>query len=79
VLDLVDEAFHQMALFVEMPIIMILLLAIATRRNHRLGATTDDSLAKIIGIIGSISEHKIALVTENQGFCLGDIMPLPTS
>jgi len=68
-----------MALFVEMPIVMMLLLAIATRRNHRLSATTENSLTKIIGIIGFVSKHKIALVAKNQSFCLSDIMSLPTS
>ena len=76
-LDLVDQAFHQMTLFVEMSIIVVLLLASSTRRNDWLGTAVQDNLTKWIGIIGHVGNHILTFVTGEQSLCLSDIMTLP--
>jgi len=79
VFHLVDQALHQVAFFVEVSIIVVLLLAGGTRRDYGLGPTVQDNLAKWIGVVGLVGNHILAFVAGEQGFCLGDIMTLPTS
>ena len=78
-LDLVDETLNQMTLFVEMFIILTLLFPICSRRDHYFRLALCNSVKKILGIVGTISDQTLKLISCHQIFCLCDVVALPTS
>ena len=78
VLDLVDEAFHQMALPVPMPVIVGGCLAVRAGRNDRHHAQFQDVLAKLLGIVPLVGQYVLASITGDQTFRLGDVVLLPS-
>ena len=77
VLDLVDEAFHQMALPVQMPVIVGGCLAVRAGRNDRYHTQFQDVLAKLLGIVPFVGQYVLASITGDQLLRLGDVVLLP--
>ena len=77
VLDLVDEAFHQMTLPVQMPVIVGGFLAVRAGRNHRHHTQFQDVLAKLLGIVPLVGQYVLASITGDQLLRLGDVVLLP--
>ena len=63
VLDLVNEAFHQMALPVQMPVIVRGCLAVRAGRNDRHHTQFQDVLAKLLGIVPFVGQYVLASIT----------------
>ena len=78
VLDLVDEAFHQMALPVQMPVIVGGCLAVRAGRNDRHHTQFQDVLAKLLGIVPFVGQYVLASITGDQLLRLGDVVLLPS-
>ena len=76
VLDLVDEAIHQVALPVQMSIVGLRLLPVGARRYHRTHAPVQDMLPKLLGIIPLVSNHVFPIITRYQPLGLGDVVLL---
>ena len=74
VLDLVDEAFHQMTLPVQMPVIVGGFLAVRARRNDRHHTHFQDVLAKLLGIVPLVGQYVLASITGDQLLRLGDVV-----
>ena len=77
VLDLVDEAFHQMTLPVQMPVIVGGCLAVRAGRNDRHHTQFQDVLAKLLGIVPLVGQYVLASITGDQFLRLGDVVLLP--
>ena len=77
VLDLVDEAFHQMTLPVQMPVIVGGFLAVRAGRNDRSHAPLQNVLAKPLGVIPFVGQYVLASITGDQTLRLGDVVLLP--
>lgn len=77
--DLIDETLHQMALFVEMFIILTLLFPVCSRRDHYFRLAFFNNVKKILGIVGTISDQALKLISCHQIFCLCDVVALPAS
>ena len=78
VLDLVDEAFHQMTLPVQMPVIVGGCLAVRAGRNDRHHTQFQDVLAKLLGIVPLVGQYVLASITGDQLLRLGDVVLLPS-
>ena len=74
VLDLVDEAFHQVALPVQMRFVDLWLLPVGARRYHWTHAPFQNVLAKLLGIIPLVSNHVFPVITGYQTLGLGDVV-----
>ena len=78
VLHLVDEAFDQMALPIQMPVIVGGFPPVGAWRNDRSHAQGQDVLAKLPGVISFVGQHLLTSITGDQFLCLGDVVPLPS-
>ena len=82
VLDLVDEAFHQMTLPVQMPVIVggFLVggfLAVRAGRNDRHHTQFRNVSAKLLGIVlPFVGQYVLASITGDQTLRLGDVVLL---
>ena len=63
VLYLADEAFHQMTLPVQMPVIIGGFLAVRAGRNDRNHPQFQDVLAKLLGIVPLVGQYVLASIT----------------
>ena len=63
VLDLVDEAFDQMALPVQMPVIVGGFLAVRAGRNDRQHTQFQNVSAKLLGIVPFVGQYVLASIT----------------
>ena len=76
VLDLVDEALHQVALFVQMSIVLPGRLPVGSGRNDGDRATLPDHLDKGLGVIPLVGNHILYGGRKEQRLSLGDVMGL---
>ncbi len=63
VLHLVDEAFHQMTLSVQMPVIVGGFLAVRAGRNDRHHTQFQNVSAKLLGIVPLVGQYVLASIT----------------
>src|SRR5450432_978144 len=77
-LDLVNETFDQMALTIHPMVIISRLLSVLTRGNHHLGTTLHDQSDKVLSAIAAIRDDMLEGESVEQGWCLGDVMTLPS-
>jgi hypothetical protein len=75
-IDLIDETLDQVALLVQMQIILTRLLAVFARRNDRFSFFICNPLQKWIRIIRTIRNDALEVKPFDQCFCLSDVMPL---
>ena len=75
-LDLVDEAFHQMTLPVSMCVVVAGLLPVGAWGNHRRHAPLQNVLAKPLGVIPFVSQHILTFITVYQPLGLRDVVLL---
>ena len=73
----VDEAFDQMTLPVQMPVIVGGFLAVRAGRNDRSHAPLQNVLAKPLGIVPFVGQYVLASITGDQTLRLGDVVLLP--
>ena len=73
-----DEAFHQMTLPVQMPVIVGGFLAVRAGRNDRHHTQFQDVLAKLLGIVPFVGQYVLASITGDQLLRLGDVVLLPS-
>ena len=66
VLHLVDEAFHQMTLSVQMPVIVGGFLAVRAGRNDRHHTQFQNVSAKLLGIVPLVGQYVLASITGDQ-------------
>ena len=78
-LDLVDEAFHQMTLPVSMCVVVAGLLPVGAWGNHRRHAPLQNVLAKPLGVIPFVSQHILTFITVYQPLGLRDVVLLSSS
>ncbi len=76
-LDLVNEALHQMPLPVKVLIMVPRCLQIGPRWNDRHGTPLQDELEESSGIIPFVPDHRLNFKINHQGLSLGDVMALP--
>ncbi len=76
VLHLVDEALHQVALFVQMSIVLPRHLPVGAGRDDGDRATLSDYLDECVGVVPLIGNHILYGVRQEQRLSLGDIMGL---
>ena len=76
-LHLVDEAFHQVALPVQVSIAGLGFLPVGARRYDRTHAPFQDVLAKLLGIISLVGNHVLPGITGDQTLGLGAVVLLP--
>ena len=79
VLELVEETFDQMTLFVEMTVVETKVGSVFSWRNHRNSTHLVDQVNQLIGIIPSVSDHKVSFLILKEFWRLGDIVPLAAS
>lgn len=75
-LDLVDEALDQMALFVQVLVILTLLFSIGARRNHGLHPPGFDSFDQLGIIVAFVGQQHLCRVAFNQRLGLRAIVTL---
>ena len=75
-LDLVDEALHQVTLSVYMLIVLPPHLAVGPGWNYRDCSAVPDDLEEIIGVLCPVCNHMVTGVLSYQSLCLGDVMDL---
>ena len=76
VLDLVDEALHQVALFVEMSIVLPRHLPVGPGRDDGNRATLSDYLDEGLGVVPLVGNHIPYGGRKEQRLSLGDVMGL---
>ena len=79
VLYLVDEAFHQVTLPVQVSIVGLGFFPVGARRYDRTHAPFQDMLTKLLGIIPLVGNHVLSGIIGDQTLSLGDVMLLSTS
>ena len=79
VLYLVDEAFHQVTLPVQISIVGLGFLPVGARRYDRTHALFQDVLAKLLGVIPFVSQHILTCITVYQPLGLRDVVLLTPS
>src|SRR5580692_7025893 len=72
-LDPVDEPFGKVAFLVKNLIIFSLEDPILLRRNHGIRTGGHDRLDEIISVISLVRDHRIGIMTFNQGLALIDV------
>lgn len=77
-LDFVEETLDQMPFFVEMTIVITLIFAVPTRRDHRQGIFFRDLLQELIRIVRAIRNDALKIKVFDQVICLSNIMSLST-
>ena len=75
-LDLIDEALDQMALFVQVTVMLALLVATWRRGNDRFGATLNNQIKEISRIVGLVSNDIVGAETLDEGRRLRDVVAL---
>ena len=76
-LDLVNEALHQMPLPVKVLVIVPRRLQVGPRWNDWHGALVQDELEEGSGVISFVPDHMLNFKINHQGLSLGDVMALP--
>lgn len=79
VLELIEETFDQMTLFVEMTVVETKFGSVFSWWNHRNGTHLVDQVNQLISIIASVSDHKVSFLILKEVWRLGDIVPLAAS
>ena len=79
VLYLVDEAFHQVTLPVQICIVGLGFLPVGARRYDRTHALFQDVLAKLLGIIPLVGNHVLPGIIGYQTLGLGNVVLLTPS
>ncbi len=74
--DLIDEAFDQMPLSIQVLVILSLLFAILPWRNHRLHASLCDALDQSRVVVAFVSDQCLGLVVFDQLRRLWAVMTL---
>lgn len=77
-LDLVDEALHQMALPIQVRIVLPRAVAVGPGWNHRHRPRPSDHLEEGISVITLVGQDKGASVPSDQCLPLGDVVTLPS-
>ena len=77
-LDLVDEALHQMALPVQVGIVLPQVVAVGPGWNHRHRARLSDHLEEGISVVTLVGQDQGASVSSDQCLPLGDVVTLPS-
>lgn len=77
-LDFVEETLDQMPFFVQMMIVFALLLAVPSRRDHRLSTFVSDLLQKLIRIVRAIRNDTLKIQIFDQVIRLSNIVLLAT-
>lgn len=75
-LDFVEKAFDQMALFVQMLVVVTGLGAILAGRNDRNGTHISNQLNEVIVVKGFVGNDIVTAMTLEQSRSLGDVMAL---
>lgn len=75
-LDLVDEALDQMALFVQMTVVLALFFATWRGGDDRFGATLNNQIKEISRIIGLICDNVFGAEALDERRRLGDVVTL---
>ena len=75
-LDLVDEAFNQVPLTIQVPIIISLLKAILLWRNHSLNAFGCQRFDQCIRVVAFVSDQRLWLKAFNQSSGLWAVVTL---
>jgi hypothetical protein len=78
-LDLVDEAFNQMSLAVQMLVIVALLFAITSRRHNDLHASLLEVVEKFLRIIAFVSQEHFKVEIFDKRVGLGLVVALTGS
>lgn len=73
-LEFVEEAFDEIALFVEVGIIRTLNLPIALGRNDNLAASFSDFLVQMIGVIALVGDGGIGVQSIDEFMRMGDVV-----
>ena len=76
VLDLVDEALHQVALFVQMSIVLPRHLPVGPRWDDGNRATLPDYLDEGLGVVPLVGNHILHGGRKEERLSLGDVMGL---
>ena len=79
VLHLVDEAFHQVTLPVQVSIVGLGFLAVGAWRYDRTQAPFQDMLTKLLGILPLVGNHVLSGIIGDQSIGLSDVMLLSPS
>lgn len=75
-LEPADAAFHNVALPVQLPVVVNGHRAVAPTRNHRFGPQRDDDAAQVVGIVGPVRQHVAGAQSRQQQLGLRDIAGL---
>jgi hypothetical protein len=75
-LDLIDEAFNQVPLTIEVSIILSLLDAITPRRNDSLDACCGDGFDQLSVVVALIGDQRLAREAFNQDSGVRAVMTL---
>lgn len=75
--QLIDEAFHQVALAIEMLVIVAWFFTIAAWGNHGRRALRLNLCDKSVGIIALIGQHKVTSEAFDQGGAWCNVVDLP--
>lgn len=79
VFDLVDETLNQMSLPVETGIVVAVIDPVLATGNDGDSACRFDEFEQMIGVISSISDDKVAVMTSKQFSCLSYVVSLSAS
>ena len=77
--NFVDEALHQVTLFIKMLIVFAYHLSVRAGWNYGYPSLAENNLEKARCIIGLVSNHILTWIMSNQGLRLGDVMVLAAS
>lgn len=77
--DLVDETLNQMSLPVETGIVVAVIDPVLATGNDGDSACRFDEFEQMIGVISSISDDKVAVMTSKQFSCLSYVVSLSAS
>src|SRR6478752_6616128 len=71
--DAANESLHQIPFLIQVSVILSLILQVAARRNHRLGATALDVGDEFLAVKALVAEHQLEVVVLQKRFCLRDV------
>src|SRR5262245_42084918 len=77
-LDAVEEAFHQVAVFIQVTIIGPLLLAVRHWRDYHQSASRTNVRDQGIGVVCLVGHHRLSVQSLDQGLSLLDVRLLAT-
>ena len=78
-LDLVDEAFDQVALSIQMSVKVASLCSVLAGRNDRNSAHLLDLFNELVGVIASVSDYEVGFSAFDESRTLGHVMGLSSS